>query len=234
MPLQLLGISRSADIRQQQPRQQPRRPCSARCPIRGCAWLIHGPLAAAVSVGQLTPLEHAALLAEIHRHADVLPMRFGGALPDEQAVCDLLRRRHDAILAELDRLSGTGEIGLRIELCPSPHEPAPVVCVGPPMPGDSPEQYLAARRALYRRQDQAHRHAQLAAERCMRAVEGFYRDWRRLSPEPPGTLRLALLVERTLFRTLLDRLATFKAETTGWQSTILGPWPPYSFVQGSG
>ena len=104
MSLHLLGVSRRADICAESP-------CEPH-------WIAAGDLAAAV-VAPLPPatgpLRHAALLTAIHQHSDVLPMRFGVVLPDEQAVRDLLSRRRDGLLDELERLSGTVEFGLRIQ-----------------------------------------------------------------------------------------------------------------------
>jgi len=176
------------------------------------------------------PLEHAALLAAIFRQGDVLPMRFGVVLPHEEAVRDLLRRRREALLHDLDRLKGAGEIGLRIELpCRSlpPDPPAPS---GERPADSSPARYLAARRARYQWQDQLNTQAQHAAETCVRAMKDLYRSWRRLSPEPPGTVRLAFLVERHLWEAFAERLEISRAEKIGVRCTLLGPWPPYSFL----
>ena len=139
MPLHLLGFSRSADV----------------CRTSGVEWVVQGELAAAVSPlpPPLTPLQHAAHLAAIYRHGDILPMRFGAVLPDANAVGNFVGREQDELREHLDRLRGTAEIGVRIELCPTPPPPSP--------PPDSPAQYLTHRRARYQSQDQLDLRARL-------------------------------------------------------------------------
>jgi hypothetical protein len=219
VPLHLLGISRAADLH--------------RWDRDGVRWIVQDDLAAAAvpplppSAG---PLEHAALLAALYRRGDILPVRWATVLPDEQGVRDLLCRRRAGLLGDLDRLQGTGELGLRIELS---HAPGPPHLPEPGASGraDSPAvRYLAARRARYQRQDRWSRRARCAAEASVRAVKGLYREWGRLSSEPPGTVRLAFLVERHLWDAFAERVVTSPARATGEQRTLLGPWPPYSFV----
>lgn len=141
-----------------------------------------------------------------------------------------LRRRRAGLLRDLDRLKGTAEIGLRIELPHSPGPPDPSLPGGSRDPDSSPLGYLAARRAQYQWQDGLNRRAQLAAETCIRTVKGLYRSWGRLSPEPPGTVRLAFLVERDLSEAFAERLERLQDPAIGQRRTLLGPWPPYSFV----
>ena len=93
----------------------------------------------------------------------------------------------------------------------------------------TPDQYLAARRAQYCRQDAEAHQAEHALEDCLRALADVWREWRRLRPEPPGTVRLALLVRRDLCEDLAERVANPPASPDR-QFTVLGPWPPYSFV----
>ena len=218
MPLHLLGISRRADV----------------CREGDIHWVVEGELAAAAmpppppSTG---PLTHAALLAALYRHGDILPVRFGVVLPHEEAVRELLVRRREVLLHDLDRLRGAGEIGLRIELPRAAMPPLPPAPAAACHTGSSPAQYLAARRARYQLQDQLSRCAQFATETCVLAMKGLYRSWQRLSPEPPGIVRLAFLVERTLSAAFAARLNGFRAQQRAEQrTTLLGPWPPYSFV----
>jgi hypothetical protein len=238
MPLHLLGFSRSAGV----------------CRASGVDWVVRGELAAAVVPlpPSPTPLEHAAHLAAIYRHGDVLPMRFGAALPDVSAVGNFIDREREKLLEQLDRLQGTAEIGVRIAISPAPGPPASpepgeeerkggqspfvrsslgaVRTNGDRSPSSAPAHYLARRRAQYQSQDQLALRVQLSAEHCTGMLKGHCRDWRRLSPEPPGAVRLAFLVERNLSQSFAERLATLSVARLGERYAILGPWPPYSFV----
>lgn len=241
MPLHLLGFSRSADV----------------CRASGVDWMVLGELAAAVVPlpPSPTPLEHAAHLATIYRHGDVLPMRFGAILSDASAVGNFVGREREKLIEQLDRLQGTAEIGVRIALSPAPGPPASseleeegreggqspfvpfvrsslgaVRTNGDCSPSSAPADYLARRRAQYQSQDQLALRTQLSAEHCTGMLRGHCRDWRRLSPEPPGAVRLAFLVERNLSQSFAERLATLSVARPGERYAILGPWPPYSFV----
>jgi hypothetical protein len=175
--------------------------------------------------GPPSPLEHAAALAAIHRQICVLPMRFGTVLRDEAEIRSLLEVYSRDLVKRLDRLAGTCEMGLRIAL-PTCRIPQPN-----PWPATSPSiSYFAKRRAHYQRRDWFGRRARLTVERVVEELRGTYRDWRWLTRSPPGVVRLAFLVEREGVRRFAGRLSASRTERPGEQPTLLGPWPPYSFV----
>jgi hypothetical protein len=222
MPWHLVGIAR-------------RLPVETRPDSRGnrICWVEHGDLAAAVVEGApavFAPLDHARALAAIHRHIDVLPVRYGTLLADEQRVCDYLSSRWQELCRDLDRLKGASEMGLRIEMVhPLPAEElvAPNGFYGV---GSSPGNYLLLRRAKYERQDRLRAQGQLIEETSVAAVQGLYRDWRRLSPERLDIVRLAFLVERQRSEAFARRIETLNPERLGARCTCVGPLPPYSFV----
>jgi len=191
-------------------------------------WVFAGELAGAVldpPQEPPKPLEHAAALDAIHRRMCVLPIRFGTVLGGEVEIRSLLESRCRDLLDRLDRLDGACEMGLRIAL---PERP-----VTPPHlpPAASPfVSYLHQRRAHYQGQDSLSARADLTAERVLRELHGTYREWRRLTPSPPGLVRLAFLVERKRIALFQRRCEASRRERPGEQQTVLGPWPPYSFV----
>ena len=248
MPLHLLGLCRHADIAtlpidwpDEQPasvRRGPEETIVAPC-CRAMRWVADGPLAAATvrppTMGTwcpaaFGPLEHAACLAAVHAHISILPVRYGTVLPDEGAVRQFLRNRRDNLLRDLVRVEGTGEIGLRVDLAdtatPSPSRSEN----GKPLPAISPGEYLALRRQRYAWQDRLERQARLAVENFVQAMHGFYREWRSPSSTVPTIVRLAFLVPRDIWGAFRERLAAAAAEQAFRQHTLLGPWPPYSFV----
>lgn len=225
MPLCLLGVSRSKDI------------ASLSCPGLPNSiefrWVTREPLAAATvgaSSTSFEPLEHARLLDAIHARFSVLPVRYGVALPDEAAIQAFLSSRWKDLSNDLDRLEGTSEIGVHIEFARSPAPEEPPASSGSSCSNISPARYLALRFARYQRHDQLNAQAQLAAATCVRTLEGLYRSWRRLSPERSGIVRLAFLVDRRRSRAFVRRLETCNADKASQRYTVLGPWPPYSFV----
>jgi hypothetical protein len=242
MPLHLLGISRKGDIAGL-PIHWPNGQTSvvrsqsdetiAEPYCNETRWVADGRLAAATVwpvPSTSGPLEHAALLAAIHARINILPIRYGTVLPDEEAVRHFLSNRRENLLGDLNRLHGTAEIGLRIELPDSPLPTGPLAASGSHHSDISPVQYLAARRSRYQWHDQLDTQAQLAMATCVRALSGLYRNWRRLSPEPLGIVRLAFLVERKLLEKFSERVEMFTTMKIGRRYTLVGPWPPYSFV----
>ena len=240
VPLQLLGISRSDEVASLGRGRSD-------APFPGIHWVRQGFLTAATATTTATrrrrdnspqaadrgPLEHARLLTAIHRHIGILPARYGAVLPDEEAVRQFLHGHGEELAGELDRLQGTAEMGLRIDL---PHGPLPVerstvTASGGFSPSElSPAAYLAARRARYCRHDQRLAEAQQTADTCLRVLKGLFCDWRRRLPEPPGTVRLAFLVRRERTADFTDRVETLESMRIGERCMLLGPWPPFSFV----
>jgi len=221
MALYPLGISRGRDL----PRVA-ERPAAGRVAVR---WVHADELACAVvdaSRTRLEPLQHAAALDAIHRQICVLPMRFAAVPRDEAEIRSLLETRHRDLLQRLNRLDGTCETGLRIAL-----PKCSAVYQGDPSPRTSPPtSYLHERRACYQRQDSLDEQARLTVEHLVRELRGTYRDWRQLKPSPPGFVRLAFLVEREREGWFQRSLETSGAERPEEKWTVLGPWPPYSFV----
>jgi len=220
MALYPLGISRGRDL----PRVA-ERPAAGRVAVR---WVHADELACAVvdaSRTRLEPLQHAAALDAIHRQICVLPMRFAAVPRDEAEIRSLLETRHRDLLQRLNRLDGTCEMGLRIAL-----PKCPILQANPSSRTSPPTSYLHERRAYYQRQDSLGQRARLAVESLVKELQGTYRDWRRLTPSPPGLVRLAFLVERELVGSFAKRVEASAVECSGKQPALLGPWPPYSFV----
>jgi hypothetical protein len=219
MPLYVLGVSRSGDIAGNQESE-----------VR---WVVEGPLAAATveSPGKsFGPLEQARLLAAVHERVAIRPLRYGTMLPQEQAVRDFLRHRGTSLLGDLLRIEGTGEIGLRVELLGLTAPPGQSGAGDNRLPAMSPRQYLALRRQRYQWKDQWDSQAQSVTENLVRAVHGLYRQWRVLTSTVPTTLRLAFLVPRNHWESFRNRLGTIELAQASLRYTLLGPWPPYSFV----
>ncbi|MGO8690821.1 MAG: GvpL/GvpF family gas vesicle protein [Thermoguttaceae bacterium] len=217
MPLHLLGISTATEAAGlgTVPFAPP-----------GVHWVGQGPLAAATTArgAALGPLEHARLLAAIFQHINILPARYGDVWPDEEAIRHFLESHGDTLRSQIDRVQGSVEMALRIDL-PHPTGGPDARAVGATLPAD----YLAARRAQYRRQDRLVAQAQWATDIYLRALKGLFRQWRRRSPEPPATLRLAFLVPRPQTAAFAQRVAMLRSMQIGQPCRLFGPWPPYSF-----
>ncbi len=220
MSLYPLGISRSRDL--------PRVAEQSRVGQVAVRWVFADELAGAVidaPQGPPEPLQHAAVLDAIHRRICVLPTRFQIVPCDEAEIRSLLETWRRDLLQRLDRLDGTCEMGLRIAL-----PKCPAALANPSLRTSPLTSYLNERRDYYRRQDSLSEQARLTAERLVRELGGTYHDWQRLTPSPPGLVRLAFLVERERLGLFRKCLRASIAGDSGHQWTLLGPWPPYSFV----
>ena len=219
MSLHVLGVSRSRDAAGNQESD-----------VR---WVIEGPLAAATVEPRgesFGPLEQARLLAAIHGQIAIRPLRYGTVLPQEQAVRDFLSHRGTNLLRDLLRIEGTGEIGLRVELLGPAAPSCPAATDDYRLPAMSPQQYLALRRQQYEWKDQLDRQVQSVTENFVQVVQGLYRQWRVLTSTVPTTVRLAFLVQRKHWETFSHRLQAIEPNQACQRHTLLGPWPPYSFV----
>jgi hypothetical protein len=121
--------------------------------------------------------------------------------------------------------------------CPLGHPSVSVGCpptktpVAVPYSGKSPQAYMEERRSHYHHADEDATQSHLIVQQFTESLDGYFRQWRRLSPSPSHSIRLAFLIER-------DRATAFQGRVklirdTCWKGlcVVLGPWPPYSFVE---
>ncbi len=214
MALYLLGITRSRDFSQ--------------LADQSVSWVFAEKLAGVVLGPRAAPPEpdvHVRVLTAIHSRTDVLPVRLGIAAPDEETMRVMLLTNARELTAALDRLKGACEMGLRILFShKQPHFSDNVTAAV------SPADYLSLRRARYDWEDALNQEADSVVSRYLEAVQGLCRQWQRLTPAPPGLVRLALLVDRQCSAALRHRLEATHATHQAEHYMLLGPWPPYSFV----
>lgn len=163
----------------------------------------------------------------------VIPLRFGTVVDSASRASSILAKKHDHYRSLLGRLEGQVEMGLRLSLTPLDAErgggdPSSDADEGAD-PGDRPgTSYLLARRHRMR----------CARERVERAVEPF-RDGvasiitsmtTSVPEDADAPVSVAFLVPR-------EQEAAFRSAVTAVTAPdvdhvdVVGPWPPYSFVQ---
>ena len=206
---------------------------SAEAALCDVHWIAHEDLSAAVTRADgssLIPSSHAALLASIHRRCDILPVRYGTALPDETGVRAFLARRYGSLLDALAKLEGVGEMGLRIEAT------APAVAVdssaadGGSVSESLPCRYMAARRRQYDLKDRMSAMADRAVHIWLHSLKDLYRDHRALCSKDPRVVRLTFLVDRAYWGIFARHCEIVGRGMPEVQCRLMGPWPPYSFV----
>lgn len=177
---------------------------------------------------------HEAVVEALMADRTVLPVRFGTVVSGEAAVQALLAAHYDGLVANLKRVCGRVELGLRtlwdgVEgRASTPGRSEQVAQRGSGMDGRS---YLLAR-LEEERQTQVWRQraevlaAELHGSLAHLAVESTY----QVLMTPRMLLVAAYLIER-------DRMTVFQRMVNALKIThptldllCTGPWPPYSFV----
>ena len=183
-------------------------------------------------------IAHEAVVESFIDAPAVLPMKLFTIFNTDARALDHVRRERSRIAAILKRVDGHHEWGVRVVLAPASRPPVkPRTAV---RASDAPGvAYLALKKA--------HRdHASELAQRARTTVADLYDRLqaqasaakRRAAAELPakgGPLLLdaAFLVPRSRtrqFRALVVRQAKALA-SHGYQLTMSGPWPPYTFIQ---
>ena len=162
---------------------------------------------------EATPEElwrHEAVVEGLMAGRDLLPVRFGTLIADEDAATRALSERRDELLASLDRVRGAVELAVRVQRR-GDEEPGP-------SSGASGRDYLEAK--VRRSEAASALHDRLAAA----AREGKVQAG-------PELLRGAYLVDRTEVDAFVSLVARLQREHDELDLLCTGPWPPYSFAE---
>jgi len=196
-------------------------------------------LAAVVSPIALEQLKDTAAAALVHERVvetlmaerRVLPVRFGAIFSSTATLTAALEDRHATLRADLERLDGLVEIGVRV-LWDGAARRAAVTTVTPADAHDGPgAQYMRARMAEMTtdRQLKADATALSAAwaEYLAPHVVGL-REQVLVTAEMP--VNLACLVAQAGVQRLVDAIAQYPNQAADTRVVCTGPWPPYHFV----
>ncbi len=204
-------------------------------------YIAHGGLVAVVSrvaeparvetpdAAELLAYEH--VIRSQHAAADVVPMRFGGVLPDEAAVRAHLEEQRAAYLRTLARVAGCVEMGVRA-LLSVPHPPsAPEQAVHPP--ARSGVDYLKALQRRHSAEGQLRDQCAAFEQALVSKAAPLYREHRvELAPHRSGEPALCSVY----FLVPRDQVSAFRValapviDGDPSRTTLSGPWPPFNFV----
>jgi Gas vesicle synthesis protein GvpL/GvpF len=153
--------------------------------------------------------EHEAVVEALMEERDVLPMRFGTLMEDDEAAVRALEERREELRTSLDRVRGAVELAVRAET-KAPQERIPA--------GTTGAEYIRAK---------AHR---TEAARLLHEPLAFLA---RESIVQPGSelLRAAYLVDREAVEGFVSLIRRLQETHDGLRVLCTGPWPPYSFAQ---
>ena len=176
---------------------------------------------------------HDAVVRAAAGAGPVLPLRFGTAVPDEEAARTLLRTHAASAAEQLRRIGTAREWGVRLVRTLAPGaEPA---LAGRLRTDDvSGTEYLSRRREELQRGDDLTRTAAEYAERLQDELSAHVTESLRRGGSTGSSLLLdmAYLVPTAAEAEFLGQVQqlTEDLEAHGLALEVTGPWPPYSFV----
>jgi hypothetical protein len=164
---------------------------------------------------------HEEVVESLMRERDLLPVRFGTLVEDEEAAVRALDERREELATSLDRVRGAVELAVRAH-------------------GEARERPHAARGAAY---IQGERPLSESGADYMRA-KARRAEAARLLHEPlaflardsvvqpgPELLRAAYLVDREAVDGFVGLVRRLQETHDGLSVLCTGPWPPYSFAE---
>jgi Gas vesicle synthesis protein GvpL/GvpF len=178
-------------------------------------------------------LTHDAILTAYAGVCDVVPIQFGTAFSDTDAVCTFLTDPDQVarVAATLQRLKGLQEFSLRLTVVGDPPD-ARLDSVAGPIAGRAFLQRRAGLRQV--RRSLSHRRAALASQ-IAATVHAQAVGTQAGRPAPDRLCSIAILWPRDRLRDLTDLVAGIvpQAAALGLDLQLRGPFPAYSFGQDS-
>jgi hypothetical protein len=153
--------------------------------------------------------EHEAVVESLMEERDVLPMRFGTLVEDDEAAVRALEERREELRTSLDRVRGAVELAVRAAADPSSEGTAAAL---------SGTEYMRAK---------AHR---TEAAGLLHEPLAFLARESVVQPGPE-LLRAAYLVDRQAVESFVGLVRRLQATHEDLHILCTGPWPPYSFAQ---
>jgi hypothetical protein len=166
--------------------------------------------AAESSAGADSLWRHEELVESLMETRDLLPVRFGTLLADEDAVAHAVGERAAQLAAQLERIRGAVELALRVD----DRADAPRTRTG----HTTGREYMRLQAGRVRSGRLVHDElAVLARDTVM--LPG------------PELVRAAYLVERDGVDDFVTRVRHLQAANRELDLICTGPWPPYSFAE---
>ena len=181
-------------------------------PLRAVRWDGLTALCAPAEQRELTAevlWEHEAVVESLMEERDLLPMRFGTLVEDDEAAARAIEERHEELRRSLDRVRGAVELAVRAE-ANAPKDLTHEATTG--------AEYIRAK---------AHR---TEAARLLHEPLAFLARESIVQPGPE-LLRAAYLVDRQAVESFVGLVRRLQETHDGLRVLCTGPWPPYSFAQ---
>jgi Gas vesicle synthesis protein GvpL/GvpF len=152
---------------------------------------------------------HEEVVESLMHERDLLPMRFGTLVEDDEAAVRALDERREELKASLERVRGAVELAVRAEPARDRENPPA---------GPSGTEYMRAK---------AHR---TEAARLLHEPLAFLAR-ESITQPGPELLRAAYLVDRDAVEGFVGLVRRLQETHEDLRILCTGPWPPYSFAQ---
>jgi hypothetical protein len=225
-----------------------------RSPLFGITYQDIAAVVSSVASAEVQPTEdnlwlHETVVEALMADRAVLPVRFGTVVPSEAVIQEALAAHYASLAANLDRVRGRVELGLRVlweeelghedtetrrrgdparrSIPASPHLP-----ISPsPTPAGSGRSYLLARLEEERQERAGRERAEsLAAQVHLPLANLAVESTRQVLVTPRLLLTAAYLVEKDQVTTFRRAVESLSAAYPDLRFLCTGPWPAYSFV----
>lgn len=174
---------------------------------------------------------HEHVLDALMTRGTVLPMRFGTVVTDEAACLRRLTDLHGSLRADLARLRGCVEFGLRITEPVDAGEETDAGATAEPAAGTGTA-YIRERLRAHRRNVAARQRMAEAEEMARSRLDHHAADTKVWPDDPPNPcLRASFLVRKDHVAPFLHVVGGLQRHQPDVRVSCTGPWPPYSFVR---
>jgi hypothetical protein len=151
---------------------------------------------------------HEERVEELMAERDLLPVRFGTLVADEQAAARAVADRREELLASLERVRGAVELAVRVHARARERAPGPA---------GSGREYMRAKAGHLK-----------AAALIHDPLAALARD--SVVARGAELLRAAYLVDRGQVDGFVAEVSRLQAAHRDLNVLCTGPWPPYSFA----
>jgi hypothetical protein len=172
-------------------------------------------------------LRHNEIVEGLHRERATLPVRFGAAFRDPEAIAAAIASQYITLLADLERVGRRAEVGLTVLW----KAPSALPAMLEMRHGQNGGRYLRERAAELRREDEMKERASCIARDLTGLLADDALEHRvTLAPTHDIALRAAYLLERSSVENFRQRVERIRASVSDVDVVIGEPCAPYSFV----
>jgi hypothetical protein len=152
---------------------------------------------------------HEEIVESLMEERDLLPMRFGTVVEDDEAAVRALDEQREQLKMSLDRVRGAVELAVRAEADP---------------PNDGTARGLSGTEYIRAKEHRTEAAGLLHEPLAFLARESVVQHGAEL-------LRAAYLVDRDAVESFVGLVRRLQARHKDLHILCTGPWPPYSFAQ---